>query len=357
MKFLFTAPRFHTNQVPIVKGLVEKGHEVRYFVAFCGATEDHDLCKPIVLNMSRCMQRKVKAYKKNNNESSVESYIGSQFTPDMRLLEREFVQYNPDVVICRENTRFTLCVHYLCKKYNVPCVMYDQQPYYDLTSVKNVGKVNIAPKSSLKFLKRIYNKISGSLDSDKRLVKRLKKSVGFPNVRMTPVLVSGYVKDLSNAPICKNTYFLPFVGELCELAEKRSYMDDGVLRILCVGKYREYKNLPLFIKSISMLPRNCNFKATVLGQVSSDDEQQYFCELQKQNKELRLENIITLEKNVPHEQMSEVYLKHDILVLPTKREWASISVIEAMAHGLAVISTDHNGYGNLYKSACLRRCV
>ena len=41
--------------------------------------------------------------------------------------------------------------------------------------------------------------------------------------------------------------------------------------------------------------------------------------------------------------MSDLYLTHDIFVLTSKRETASIAVLEAMANGLVPISTDANG--------------
>ena len=61
MKILFTAPRFHTNQAPVVRGLTAAGHEVRYFVAFTGATEDHSCCVPVVLKPSRTTEREKRA--------------------------------------------------------------------------------------------------------------------------------------------------------------------------------------------------------------------------------------------------------------------------------------------------------
>ncbi len=341
LKILFTAPRFHTNQIPIVKGLINKGHHVQYFVAYKGATEEYNFCKPIVLKMSRSMRLEVNNFRKKNIGSAVESYISSKFQPDMKYLERVFVAYNPDIVICRENTRLTLCVNSLCVKYDIPCIMYDQDSYYDLPSaeIDNTIKLKFTPS----IFKRVINKIKSYLDADKRLIIRLQKTTGFPTVRMTPVLASKFISDLSDASVCSNTYFVPFVGEVCEQAENRSYMENGCLNILCIGKYREYKNLPLFIKALSLATEKNKIRATVLGQVSTDDEKNYFNDLQRLVDELGLKDVVKLTKNVKHSAMSEIYLKHDLLVLPTKRECASISVLEAMSHGLAVISTNYNG--------------
>ena len=75
MKFLFTAPRFHTNQVPIVKGLTEMGHEVRFFVVFVGATEDHTDCEPLVLKPSRTTEREKRRQEKKLIPSTVEGVL------------------------------------------------------------------------------------------------------------------------------------------------------------------------------------------------------------------------------------------------------------------------------------------
>ena len=46
MKFVFVAPRFHTNQYEIVKTLQNNGHNVEFNVVEIGHTEDHSLLIP-----------------------------------------------------------------------------------------------------------------------------------------------------------------------------------------------------------------------------------------------------------------------------------------------------------------------
>ena len=139
MKILFTAPRYHTNQVPIVRGLKGKGHEVRYFVAFVGATEDHTDCEPLVLKPSRATVREKRRLAKSMSDGDVETIIGGHFIPDYSFLKRAFEAYMPDVAICREKTPLTLCVHALCVQHHIPCILYDQEPYYPLLPETNTG--------------------------------------------------------------------------------------------------------------------------------------------------------------------------------------------------------------------------
>ena len=52
MRFLYVAPRYHTNQIPIMKGLIENGHEVRFFGHYAGRIEDYAYVKPEIIGYS-----------------------------------------------------------------------------------------------------------------------------------------------------------------------------------------------------------------------------------------------------------------------------------------------------------------
>ena len=53
MKFLYVAPRYHTNQMDIMKGLIEHGHEVCFISHYAAAIEDYSCVTPVVLGYSR----------------------------------------------------------------------------------------------------------------------------------------------------------------------------------------------------------------------------------------------------------------------------------------------------------------
>jgi hypothetical protein len=53
MKLLFVAPRYHTNQVQLIKKLLEKNHDISFHVACIGHTEDHSLVKPVQFKQSK----------------------------------------------------------------------------------------------------------------------------------------------------------------------------------------------------------------------------------------------------------------------------------------------------------------
>ena len=53
MRFLFTAPRFHTNQRYAFKALLDAGHEVTTLTLRRGQSEAYDVLCPRVLGCSR----------------------------------------------------------------------------------------------------------------------------------------------------------------------------------------------------------------------------------------------------------------------------------------------------------------
>lgn len=336
MKILFTAPRFHTNQSPIVKGLADKGHEVRYFVVFVGVTEDHSVCAPIVLKPSKTTLREKRKFSKTHNESEIESLIGGRFIPDFKFLRAIFEEYMPDVVICREKTNLTLCVKALCDEYNIPCVLYDQEPIHKL---KNAVKRAVVFKPKLR--DRVFNKLDKTFNPDRKMLDRFRQSSGFPTVHMTPVFYSRLPFSLSEEKTGEEDYFIPFIAKIGERKER--YLKGDCLNILTVGKFREYKNLKIIVNAAKILKNDFNWRITVVGQINNSDEREYYDEFVQLINDNNLAEKFLIKSNVPYKEMEQIYLENDLFVLTSKREVASISVIEAMSHGLAVISTDYNG--------------
>ncbi len=349
MKFLFTAPRYHTNQVPIVKGLKERGHEVRYFVVFIGATEDHTHCEPLVLKPSRTTVREKRKLEKTMSAEVVESKIGGHFIPDYAFLKQAFEAYMPDVVICREKTNLTLCVKTLCNDDRIPCILYDQEPLYPLKASEIYAKK--AQEHS--FLKRIQIKLNRVLNPDLRMLQQMRSTSGFPTVRMTPVKYRRLPKERSEGQSDGNAFFVPFVAEQTAAAANREYCKNGVIHILSVGKFRDYKNLPILVDTAKLLAEKTEFvwQITIIGQAFNKDEVAYYQKLEQTIREAGLEEKIKLKTNLPYYAMSEEYLKSDVFILTSKRETASIAILEAMANGLAVISTDYNGTASYIEDA------
>ena len=308
MKFLFVAPRFHTNQFPIVKGLIEKGHQVEFFVQYIGKGENHSILKPRLMKKSILTGIIFNIIDRKYDANQAESKKPKRYIPALFDTYKRIREYHPDIVILRNANRTTSMVCIICKILGIKAVMlYNQEPLYKKTKKTNMFNLLFQPK-----------------------------------VTFTPVLF-GNIEDLIECQTERHEYFLPFVAETNASTAVRGYLQNKKVRILDVGKYREYKNHFILVDAIELLQKKEELSVTITGQVGNEEEQKYFKLLQEYVTSKSLDNFIKLEKNIPHTKMSDLYLAHDVFVLTSKRETASIAVLEAMANGLVAISTDANG--------------
>jgi glycosyltransferase involved in cell wall biosynthesis len=348
MKFLFVAPRFHTNQATVVKGLIERGHEVCYLVSSIGETEDHSLIKPIVLPRSRYSEREFNKLSKKRGANTVESIMSSHFIPDMKALRNVVKEYKPEIAIFRDNMCYSLMAYQCCLEAGTVCnILYEQKPYYQAA-----GKPEPHPAKLRFMLYTVKKNILILLDGRKRRYAHYKRTVGVPKVMITPILFENAC-DEQIGTVTPQSYFLPLPYDAPRYAEDRSYgAPDGKIRILDVGKYREYKDHYLLIKALSLLPCKDRFTVTVIGQISNTAEQDYFNELKAYVAECGLADIVSLKPQIPYSEMPELYYEHDVLVLPSRNELHGMVVIEGMAHGLSAIAADTCG-----ASCCIQNGV
>ena len=338
MKILYTAPRFHTNQVPIVKGLLERGHEVRIFVAFEGAIEDHSLLEPLVLRPSRETLRERRQLSRTKQESNIEGIVGWHFIPDYAFLKKVFLDYMPDIVICREKISLTLCVYVLCKENAIPCILYDQEPVFFKPGAVNKPAV---PGRKAGLFKRLCGKAHRMLSSELRMLRRMKNTTGYPSVRLSPVK---YLFTDKGEPSVHDahSYYVPLVYE-ASVDLKKNNAPCGMINMLFVGKYRDYKDIPLLIAAMEKLKHRDDWRLTIVGQAKSPDEIEFEQEIQAQITRKGLAEKITLRENYSYCDMPTLYRSNDILILPSKIETYGMAIVEAMAHGLMVICSDKCG--------------
>lgn len=322
MKFLFIAPRFHTNQFPIVKSLIEKGHKVEFLVQYRGKIEDYSLVEPHMMKKSLFLSFVYKILEHKYDANSLEKIKIRFYIPSAIDLFKKINEFRPDVVILRDRNFTSMFSYFICKILNIKYILiYNQSPLY-------ISKTN----QSIGFLKRN--------------IKELARDIFFPKVRITPV----YTNNIRDFKVNrekyyskKHEYFVPFIAEVKKATMKRKYCINGKINILDVGKYRDYKNHYVLVDAISLLKSRENLKVTIVGQVANEEEQRYFDDLKKYIQSKGLSDKITLLKNIKYNKMYELYLNHDVFVLTSKREVASIAVLEAMANGLVTVSTDANG--------------
>lgn len=313
MKILFIAPRFHTNQLPIVKTLINRSIEIDYIVQYKGAIECYSKVVPKLMKQSLFMQFNFCFSKMLWNEKENSNI---KFNPSIFNLLKLIKESNPDLVVVREKSLTSRKAYTLCKLLRIKCILYNQASLYR--------------------------------DENNSLIYRIAKAFfnfSLPKIRYTPVYVSNYyqINQSKEMIIDKHSYFIPFITSANKETENRSYLRDGIVNFLVVGKYREYKNHYLTICAAKYLKENYNFRITVIGQKFNKEEIEYYDKLYDQIKKEGLTDYFELLYNVEPERMSFFYLQNDVFILPTLKEAASISILESMSNAMPVISTSMNG--------------
>ena len=315
LKILYVAPRYHTNQIPIMKGWNDFGAEVSFLAQYEGIGEKHDYVhyqnmKPsfIFKVYSSFIDRFVDKVKSENLKIKhyVPSFFGTLF-----LIKN----IKPDIVIIREFTKGNAVVSMACKFLNIKnVIMYVQTPLYGV-------------KPGKKKLRILFRKLM------------------FPSVVFTPV----FYKDDRNGKRTIGTdydqpkWFVPLVYEYQNNRHYRSQQYSEKIQIIDIGKYREYKNHYYLVDAISNIQDKSKIKVTIIGQLSNDAEIKYYNDLQDYIINKGLNDVIELRGHVPYEEMDKIYNNSDILVLCSKNETAGMVILEGMAHGLCVISSINCG--------------
>lgn len=320
MRFLYVAPRYHTNQTDIMKGLVEHGHEVCFISHYAAIIEDYSYVTPIVLGYSRLYQLLDYLYVHvihRKNPEAIVFKIQHGFPP-MRRLKKVICDFKPDIVILRERSVYSMTAYLVCRRKGYPCILYNQNPMW-----------SEPVKTDL--LHRIVGIFS-------------------PKLRMTPVM--GRKKE--GTSIKENDYFVPFVAEPGRAPEERTYFADDAIHILCIGKYEIRKHHLLLLQAVEELIAEYKagatdkrifgeIKLTLIGEATNHFQKEYCEQVRRYVSEHHMEDIVTVKTNVPRDRMEAEYLAADVYVIPSTREMASVSQLEAMSYSLPVICSDTNG--------------
>lgn len=308
MRFLYVAPRYHTNQIPIMKGLKEQGHAVSFFSHYAGKIEDYSCLTPEVIGYSKLFMAIDFLYVKllhRNDPKAADKKLLCGFPP-IFWLSSKIKKCRPDIAIIRERSVYSMVTYLICRLYRIPAVLYNQSPLW----------------------------VEEKKDIPHRIVKSLT-----PKVRMTPVMGnpgSGLVRE-------KNAFFVPFVMEVKLSPEQKTYYKDNVLHIFAVGKYEKRKNILMLSEVVNELSKKYKIHLTVAGECSTEFHKKYYRDVKQYIEKNQLQDKITLLKNLTREEMDREYEEADLFVIPSTLEPASISQLEAMAFSLPAICSDTNG--------------
>jgi glycosyltransferase involved in cell wall biosynthesis len=304
MKILFVAPRFHTNQVQLIKKLHEKKHEVVFHVACVGATEDHSLLIPL-------------QYKQSKLSVFIEMILGKggvnkrYYFPQLISYWRYFRQLKPEIVVIRDPYKLfslTAALYALLNKAKI--VFYTQEDIYRSKTWRTLLK----HKLTIRFFKAAW---------------------------MTPIKNSQLPEN--NAAL-KYMYYVPLPVMVAPEDKEGEDRTGEFPKILMVGKYhQERKKHLLFLQALGRLKNRYRFTATIVGECVTKEQRLKFEVITEEANKLELAGLIEFKQNVPYNSMAALYASHNIFVLPAINEQYGVSVNEALGYGLPVICTDTCG--------------
>ncbi len=112
------------------------------------------------------------------------------------------------------------------------------------------------------------------------------------------------------------------------------------LKALCVSRLIKRKGIEYLIEAIEHL----NVELTIVGRGIQEYKLKQLC------KKFSVEEKVNFALYVPHEEIKNYYKEADIFILPSLNEGMSNTMLEAMASGLPIITTDTGGIKELMNS-------
>lgn len=311
MRVLYIAPRFHNNQVPVVKGWLDSGHEVLFIAQIAEPRlEDYSVLKPVVLGHSPVFARFFSLYTRlvgcRDEDKKFAMYSKAGFPP-MSKLRRLITDFGPDIAILRERSVYNIFAYSLLKSLGIKCILYNQTP--------------------------LYHKPDTHRDPAHFVIRKLS-----PKVRMTPVYGDSdgvNVKDDAS-------HFIPFVIEPYAGAEGRSYLKAGRVSFISIARFIDWKKHHILIDAIAPLAKSYDFHLTIIGEIGDEKNQSYYEFLTEKISSLGLSDRVTLYANIPHKDIFEKLLEADVFVLASN-EAIPIAPLEALSCGLPAIVSDTAG--------------
>jgi glycosyltransferase involved in cell wall biosynthesis len=290
MRILFVAPRYHTNQLPFVRVLLERGHEVVFDVVRIGASEDHSLVRPNLMQTA----------------------LGGRFRLGKLLgYRRRLKILEPDVVVVKGlpdplSRPFAATAAISARLAGIPVVFYTQTP--------------------------VHRPYSTRRDLTQRFLMG-----AFAATRYSPV-----EGDPRHRRVHRDYHYLPFAADV-PIVDKSTWYRDGFVDILTIGKFVERKNHLLMIRAFSEVRQTLDLRLTIVGEVSSPSHEQHHAEVMEAIRANGIADSVTVMTNLGHGELLRTYAHHDLFVLPSRSEPAAVSILEAMACGLPVICSSTNG--------------
>ena len=289
--FLFTAPRYHTNQHFAMKALLDAGHDVSFLALTTRRSEVYDALSPTVLGSSAALRS-----------------LGLGAPPPLEFL-RLMMKVKPDAVVVRDpNSAYGFLSAATARLMRRTAIFYSQ------TSMHR----------KLKWWERFVRSFPAWLAGAKWI---------------TPVLGA----PDTHSPAFGALRYVPFVMEPQTAPKSRKWFAGGSVNVLCIAKFMRRKNHDLFIRAVAELAKRHGIRATIIGECTNSENKELLSEVNGLASSLGVEDLVRIKLNQPYWDVQREYTKHDLFVLPSRNEPAAVSHLEAMSHSMPVICSDSNG--------------
>lgn len=158
----------------------------------------------------------------------------------------------------------------------------------------------------------------------------------------TPEGKSFFERNASEIPV--EIKPLPIDEDWFYSSGNKKYTPNDVVRILMPARYMKYKRHVDLLKALQLSIEKGydNFHLTLVGRQGF-----HYKEIISLIDKLELQEYVTLLERVDKSDMREVYWSHDVMILPSNNEAIGMVVPEAMACGVATITSDSVG-ANVY---------
>lgn len=124
---------------------------------------------------------------------------------------------------------------------------------------------------------------------------------------------------------------------------------DGKLRILSVGRIAPVKNYDTLIDAVKILKdSDVEFLVTMVGETALDADRKYELKIKNKIKEFGLENYFNFVGKINHKNLSAYYQSYDLFVHLSKTGSLDKTLLEAMACGMQVLSSNYSAKAFLH---------